>query len=230
MKRSFLILLIGIIGIVVIFLLKPKRPIANESPVMPTPIVTSLNAAVEQTNNSTASTVTQAISTAVASARPQNLIDAIQIQDIAEWTSAIPNLTLSHHFRNDSSWVMAEIDATNPPKITLTGANGDTIQYAADFIGIEVTIDQIQRIDLHSPKMNIDDIRQLGNQLLKMMGKDTAGFNTWCDKVGNRWMDQPEYSSGNAKAPNSDKTYAFSAHPTFNNDKPWYIYFVIAGK
>ena len=228
MKRSFLILLVGIIALAIIFLLRPKQNTSSELPLSTGPALTKVNSNLEQTIPPI-ETVTQT-PPKTAQAQSGELLDATKTQSITEWTNAIPNFKLSHHFRNDSSWVMAQIGEPNFPKVTLTGASGSVVQYPADFIDIDVSGDQIQRIDLHSPKMNIDNLRQLGNQLLELMGKDTTQFNAWCDKVGNRWMDQPEFSSGNAQVPNSDKSYGFSAHPTFDNNKPWYIYFVIADK
>jgi len=165
-----------------------------------------------------------------ASIAPLVTFDATKPHSIADWTNAIPELKLSLHSKWHDSWTADEKDATKYRTFLLAGKDGDSFQYTADFIDIGVENDGIQRIDLHSPKMSIDDLHQFGNQLLQLMGKDKTKFNTWCDKVGNRWMDQPEYSSGNAQVPNSDKTYSFSAHPTFDDNKPWYIYFVIAGK
>jgi len=62
------------------------------------------------------------------------------------------------------------------------------------------------------------------------MGKDKTGFNAWCDKVGNRWMDEPGFTSAASHLPNSDKTFGFQARATFNNEKPWYILLIISDK
>ena len=214
--------------LVILFLLRPKQT-PSDQPFAPQ-LPLSLKSNGPGQTNLAAEVVTKTASITNSSTHSEKSLDATKTDDIAQWTNAIPSLKLQIHSKYLDSWVMAKIGETNPPKVIVSGANGETVQYPADLISIDVIHDQIQRIDLHAPKMNIDDLRQFGNKLLQLMGKNTTDFNAWCDKVGNKWMDQPEYSSGNAQVPNSDKSYGFTTHHTFDNDKPWYIYFVIAGK
>jgi len=71
--------------------------------------------------------------------------------------------------------------------------------------------------ELQTPNMNIDETRELGVQLCKLIGQDPTEFLAWCDKVGNHWLDAPLYGT------KSNAPLSFKILMTYNNDKPWCI-------
>jgi hypothetical protein len=200
-----IILLVLVAVIIITLLFKLKSPAATDSVARPK------------------STLTNATTVPNLS---QKLLDVGKAQSIVDWTNAIPDFKISTHTAYVDSWVMEQDNPAKYPSVLLTGKSNETIQYKSDFIDIEIT-DRIRRIEIHSPNLNVEDVKTLGDSLLRLMGKDEENFNAWCDKVGNRWMDQPQFSSGNAYFPNGGKTYGFQTLPTFNNEKPWYILLVI---
>jgi len=191
----------------------------NEQVVAPQPIRTNM-APVSVAKNISIEPVTQTSATIITTTEPKKSLDATKAQSLSDWTNTIPNLKLSHHFRNDDSWILAQKGKSNVPQVILAGINNNTLQYTADLIDVETRSNQVRRVDLQTPNLNIDETRKLGLELCDLLGIDSKDFLAWCDKVGNQWMDAPVYSNGS-------KYGAFGVHPTFNNEKPWYINFVI---
>jgi hypothetical protein len=104
------------------------------------------------------------------------------------------------------------------------------VQFTAKLADVEIIDEHVRRVELQSVWMNIADTRSLGDSLLQMLGKDDGGFDAWCDKVGNNWIDAPLYSSGGSQIPESGKFCGFQILNTFNNEQPWTINFVITGR
>src|SRR5690348_14120738 len=193
MKRSFLILLAGVIGVILLFLFRPKQSAVNESSSVPTNAVMVLAITNSAAANIPAETTTQT-APAITSPEPKRIIDGIKTQSLADWTNAIPNIKQWSQFRGRSSWVAAPMDTNNYPIILLTGANG-TIQFKAKLTSVDAMDDDVREIELHTPDMSIDETRKFGESLLGMMSKDKSDFDAWCDKVGNNWVDAPLYGS-----------------------------------
>jgi hypothetical protein len=159
---------------------------------------------------------------------PSAILNA-NAENIEEWKAAITNLHYDPAIKgNWTAWQ----GATNPGISLVIGTtNKNLVEFDSELINIYTRRDNsenIHRVELHSVWMNIADTKLLGDSLLEMMGKDKTSFDAWCDKVGNNWVDAPLYDSYNARLPNSDKVYSFGTHITFNNERPWFIYFVIA--
>jgi len=227
MKRPFIILLAGAIGIALILFFRPKSPVVNVSAIQSTPTDTVPVVAIK---NAPTEITTQTPPIVVASTQPPKLLDATKAQTIADWTNAVPNLKVWNHFRNENSWLAEQRNPTNAPTLLLTGANGDPIQYKTKLTDIETVGDHIRRVELQSVWMDIADTRSLGDSLLQMMGEDKIGFDEWCAKVGNNWVDAPLYDSPDSQVPNSNKFYGFQMLRSYNNEKPWVIYFIISDK
>lgn len=68
--------------------------------------------------------------------------------------------------------------------------------------------------------MNIDETREFGLQLCNMLEVDPKDFLAWCGQVGNHWLDAPLFNTGN-------KSYGFGIRRTYNDEKSWFINFVI---
>lgn len=226
MKRSILILLAGVIGIAVIWFFRPKPTVVNEVAI-PQPIQTNMTP-VLVVKNPPIETITQAPPAIIATTESKKPLDVLKAQSLADWTNVIPNIKLWSHFRTRSSWVADQRDTNNYPVILLTGVNGKTIQYKAKLTSVDAMGDRVREIQLQSGWMNIADTRSLGDSLLQMMGKDTASFDAWCNKVGNNWIDQPEWTSGGLRMPDGNKFYGFATHITFNNESPWYVDFFVS--
>lgn len=100
--------------------------------------------------------------------------------------------------------------------------DGRTVAYDATFVSITAKNEtgNLIEVQMQTPNMNIDETRDLGLQLCNMLGVDSKDFLVWCDKVGNHWLDAPLYATGN-------KSYGFQTLRTFNDEKPWFINFII---
>jgi hypothetical protein len=159
----------------------------------------------------------------------RDAVDAVNAE-VAAWTNAVPNLKVWIHSRNFLSLVADEGSSTNYPAVFITGANGDKIEYTAKLTSVHAIGDHVQRVELQSPNMTIDETRTLGLQLCKVLGIDSKDFLSWCDKVGNRWLDQPVFASKNGISPVPSKTVGFTANATFNDRKPWFITFICTDK
>lgn len=174
--------------------------------------------------------ITQTPSMVVAPAEPLKNLDATKAQSLADWTNAIPNIKQWSRFRNRSSWVSAPMNTNNYAVLLLTGINGSAIQFTAKLTSVDAMGDHVREVELHTQDMNIDETHEFGDSLLQMMGKDTASFDAWCNKVGNKWVDAPLYSSDSSQVPDSNKFYNFQMLRSYGDEKPWVINFIITDR
>ena len=224
MKRPLLIILAGIIGVSLILLFRPKTSVVNEQAKALQSTETNVIFVPEEKISPTVN-ITQTLPTVITPTESKELFNIVKAQDLADWTNAIPNIRPWSHFRSRSSWI-ADQGTNKPPTLLLT-LNGNTIEYKAKLTDVEILDNKVHRIELQTPFMDIKETREFGESLLQMMGKDNGSFDAWCDKVGNNWVDAPEWTSGGAQMPDSNKFYGFATHITFNNERPWYIDFFI---
>jgi hypothetical protein len=113
----------------------------------------------------------------IPTAKAGNAFNATKAQTIGEWTNAIPALKISYRFRDERSWLAEQRDPALAPVLSLTGSNGQTVDYSARLIGIDMTGEHIQSVQLQSQWMSVQDTRQFGDSLLQMMSKNDADFN-----------------------------------------------------
>jgi len=226
MKRSFFILLAGVVGVGLILVFRPKQAVINEPVSMPQSVSTDEVAAVVIKDVST-ELITQTSPPIFVPVPRKKPFDVVRAQSLADWTNAIPNIKQRSQFRGRSSWVAASIDTNSFPVILLTGANGNTFKFTAKLTDVEARDDDVRTIELHTPDMNIEEIREFGKQLCELQGLDATDFLAWCDKVGNQWVDAPLYDGKSLPLPNSNKFYGFGILRAYNNEKPWCINFFI---
>ena len=107
----------------------------------------------------------------------------------------------------------------------LTSVNGKSVTFVADMMWAltDRSDDHVHQLDLHSPPLDIDEVRQVGLELEGAWGLDPTGFLTWCNKVGNNWIDAPLYSAGNGFPPAPEPHIGFSVRRTTDNEKPWLV-------
>jgi hypothetical protein len=156
-----------------------------------------------------------------------NAVVITEFENISDFKK-IPSLKLLQQYTGTQSWISYH---TSVP-FQLQGQNDRTFVFNADFIDSEIiaTNGRVQSLELQSSYMNIDEIQAFGLQLCAFLSIDPKNFLAWCDKVGNRWLDQPLFYSGAGASPSSNKIMAFNIRHTFNNEKPWYIDFIFQDK
>jgi hypothetical protein len=167
-----------------------------------------------------------------ASSQPTNAVETIEqtnkmfnaltAMNIEQWKAAIKGLRKSPGL--SESWDMEMTNRTSGIPVPLI-VNGQTNFYKARFINVDVyqgSDGKIMEVEMHSPIMNIDETRELGLQLCNMLQIDPKGFLAWCDKVGNNAVDAPLFGDGDGR-----HHYSFHLLQTFDNEKPWYINFII---
>jgi hypothetical protein len=150
------------------------------------------------------------------------LANALTATNLEQWKAAIKGLKPLAGFTVEQHWLVEQPGRTNGIPIVLS-IGDKTVQYSAVLISVNAQNEngQVRRVEMQSSNMNIDETRELGLQLCDMLGVDPKDFIAWCNKVGNHWLDAPLYSTGSASG-------AFGIHMTYNNEKPWYINFVIS--
>jgi hypothetical protein len=212
-----------LIGVTVVFLCLNKQVLQKPPATELTNAVTESPPQLPETNLAEVASSTTAVEF---SQQPTNapesittLTNALTAMNIEQWKAAIKGL---HKMIGLSeSWHMEQ---TNQEEYILVPIekNGQNIDYKLRFIDISVKNQNgdILEAQLRSPMMSIDETRELGLQLCNILGNDPTGFSTWCDKVGNHWMDTPLYSTGN-------HYYGFETFHTYNDEKPWSISFQI---
>jgi hypothetical protein len=211
MKKIFTLILLLIIAVGVwLFLNKNKQ--ASALPIK-----------LNQLSVQSSITVTTAIVNGSPIYSPTNeVLNALTATNLSQWKSMIPGLKYSDNFGTWSSWIMEKRNLRDGDLVSLEGS-GKTISYSVHFIDVRILSgsDRVRKVEMHSPMMNVDEIREFGSQLCQMIGVDSIGVSNWCDKVGHRWMDEPLYHGvGNG-------IYGFEILNSFDNDRPWYINFVI---
>ncbi len=227
MKKILPILLLLVVALIIWFCLNkqnPQKPLTSEpsNTVVEPPQSQPETNFIKVASNTTPVEVVQQPANIVESTEAMNVLTATNIE---QWKAAIKELHKSPGLTE--SWGMEQTNLTTGIPITLE-KNGQIVSYKAQFINIDMfNADQIRKVEIHSPVMNIDETRKLGLQLCTMLGRDPSDFLAWCDKVGNHWVDSTLFSSGGSPVPNSGKFAGFGILHTYNNDSPWYIDFFI---
>ena len=159
---------------------------------------------------------------------PNNgLFNAITATNLNQWKVAITNLQNDSTLK--SNWVMQQSDTNAGVRLIISGTNQTWVEFDSNFISIntETNDNGIHRIELHGLGMNFPEIRVRGDALLKVMGKDEADFNAWCDMVQNHKTNVNLFSSGSSQLPNSNKYGEFQILNASNGKDPWVINFFI---
>jgi hypothetical protein len=126
-------------------------------------------------------------------------------------------------------WLVEQPGRTNGLPIVLS-ENNNTVQYDAvlisvDFLDRNVT-NHVSEIQTQTEIMSVDEARKLGLQLCSVLNIDPSEFLAWCNKVGNRWLDTPLFSTG-VHDNKINKEIGFQTLHGFNPKKPWLINVVI---
>ncbi|MGH7951535.1 MAG: hypothetical protein ACREFE_06410 [Limisphaerales bacterium] len=214
MKKIVLILFFALVGFSIWLLLKKSI----QSPSTPTQ---EANQALSPRETNLFTSVSNVVQTTAVS-EPINpsgsSINALAATNLDQWKTLIKGL---HKAPNSEFWVMEQTNRLAGIPV-LFEQNSKTISYKVRFIDVELFNDgRLMEVEMHSPIMNIDETRELGLQLCDMLQIDPKGFSEWCDKVGNHWLDAPLYST------KSNAHLSFRVLMTYNNQRPWYINFVI---
>lgn len=218
MKKTLLLLTLLIVGFGVWLLLKrepqPPAPLSTTT----IPEAKQLSFKEVETNSMIAMPDTNCVASYPPISTP---INALTATNLDQWKSMISGLKHSDNFGRWSSWIMEQTNHLTGIPVVFE-ENGKMVSYKVQFIDVRVFSDgeRVRRVEMHSPSMDIDETRKLGLQLGGMFGVDSKDFLAWCDKVGNHWMDQQLYATG-------ERSYGFQILNTFNNEKPWSINFII---
>ncbi|MDD5140058.1 MAG: hypothetical protein PHY43_07370 [Verrucomicrobiales bacterium] len=152
----------------------------------------------------------------------------VQIESLADLKEKIASLKLLEADKYDQVWVSDGI----PLVFEIKGKNDKAIRFVADFV--EATSDpeggRIWKLELHSPNMSIEELRPLGIQLHEMLKIDPQPFLSWADKVGNAWVDSPLYYNGEPAVPAGEKRFSFGVLHTYNDERPWFVRFLITSR
>jgi hypothetical protein len=147
--------------------------------------------------------------------------NALTATNLEQWKTTIKGLKKLAGFTINQHWLVEQPGRTNGIPIVLSIGN-KTTQYSAVLISILAKNEtgELMEVEMQTPNMNIDETRELGLQLCNMLDLDPTDFQTWCNKVGDQWLDTPLYGAGN-------KFYSFQTRHTSNAQKPWFINFMI---
>ena len=223
MKKIFIVLSIALVCVGVFYVLK-----MNNKQGAP-PIVTNItnetlpDVATNQTSGiNKPSTVNQSISTKPEPASIEAPIDKFDnISDLKR----IRSLKLLQPYPGTQSWISDHVLVP----FQLKGQNGKTVTFEANFVDAEIkTVSgRIQELELHSAWLDISQVRKIGSQLDEAFGLVPNSLSAWCDKIGDRKIDIQEFSSKAGDQSDQAKIAGYGIHPTFNNEKPLYISFVL---
>lgn len=160
------------------------------------------------------------------------LLEATIVTNIAVWTQALPGIRLLNPSTIEESWIFEEASPDKYPLLSITGVDGQNLEYVARFVAVQVSKqdEHIRRIELQSPNMTIEDAKKIGLKIARLLELDPKEFISWCDLVGNQWMDKPVFTSKAGVSPDPNKTIGFTVKATFDNVKPWYITFIMSDK
>lgn len=157
-------------------------------------------------------------------------IDVLSVTNMERCKAIIPNLKELGGFIYSKHWLVETHGRTNGLPVVLN-VNGKTIQYAAVLISVDCLnrndFNHVSELQTQTEIMTIDDTRKLGLQLCNALGIDSTGFEKWCDKVGNHWVDMPLFSTGGFKDPRTNKLVGFETLHGFDDDRPWLIQITI---
>jgi len=149
---------------------------------------------------------------------PLTAPDVLLATNLAQWKALISDLKQDKAVREH--WATARFRSGSPP--VLLRHNGQSLIYNAAAIDVSTlyhTADFLEA-QLYSPKMDIDDARELGSKLCGMFGFETNKFLAWCGTVSNTWLDAPLFGVG-------DHSYTINVRRSYNDVQPWYIIFTI---
>jgi hypothetical protein len=144
--------------------------------------------------------------------------DVLSATNLEQWKSLIKDLKQDGFARDH--WMTSMSRAGTPP--VLLKHNGQTIIYKVEVINVSVLYHttNFSGAEIYSPKMNIDETRELGLKLCSMFGFDSNKFLAWCNSVGNNWLDAPLFGINDPSHPFS---YQFNVLNTYNDKQPWSI-------
>lgn len=162
----------------------------------------------------------------------RELFNAVAATNLTQWKAALPGIQRLNPSDIEESWILEERDPSKYPSVLLVGANGQNINYVTSFIDVQITKsgDHIRRVELQAPRMTINETRALGLRLCDLLELDPKDFMTWYDRVGNTWVDKPTFSSKAGVSPVPSKVAGYTVDATFNNEKPWYITFILSDR
>jgi len=231
MKRLIWLLPVLVVALVTWLCLNKQSPQKPPVPELPNAVVMPR---LYQPETNEAGIISNTVSMQAAQ-RSTNIIEstvpltnALTATNIEQWKLAVTGLKRLTGFTMSQHWLAEQPGRTNGLPITLR-VNVKAVEYSAVLISVNAQNEngQIMRVEMQTPNMNIDETRELGLQLCSMFGRDPGDYLTWCDKVGNHWLDSPLYSSRNIYVTNSNETFGFQTLHSYNNDNPWIINLVI---
>jgi hypothetical protein len=152
---------------------------------------------------------------------PPDAFNALTATNLDQWKAAMKRLKSSDIFyQNTEMWHMEQTNRTTGTTVLLVKGT-QIVQYQAAAIDVSAKKPggDVILVQMQTPNMNIDETRGLGVQLCNIMEVDPKDFQAWCDKAGNHWMEAPLYATNHY--------YGFAINRTYDNEKPWFINFVI---
>jgi hypothetical protein len=150
--------------------------------------------------------------------------DVLSVSNLVQWRSLIKDLKVDRILRDE--WMTSRFRPGAPP--VLLKYNGQSIIYNAAFVDVTTTYDL--DVEIYSPKMNIDETRELGLKLCNMFGYDSNNFSAWCNRVGNNWLDAPLFFAGDLNSGAGDQYHELRIGRTYSNNQPWYFVLNIASR
>ena len=156
-------------------------------------------------------------------------INAITITNLEQWRTIIKELQYSDKFGDNSggweSWIMEQTNRDAGIPVLLENKR-QTVIYNVRFIDVDAaqSAGKVQKVEMHSPIMNIEETREIGLKLCSLLELDPKDFSAWCDQVGNHWLDAPLYSS------KGNNHLGFETLMAYDDNKPWFINFVIVNR
>lgn len=231
MKRNISIILLGGIALIITWFFLANRKANFGQAILENPAKHQEAPQPLNTNLATAHTITtnppEIRRPAPTIAALTNDLNAIAATNIGQWKALIKGLRSHARFEHKTfgseSWNMEWPERQGGVPITLQ-SNDQRVAYTVNFIDVETFLEtgNIRRVEIHSPMMSIDETRELGLKLTRLLEIDSKEFTDWCDQVGNHWLDAPLYSS------KSGNHLGFATLRTYDDGKPWYVNLVIA--
>jgi hypothetical protein len=225
MKRICAVLLLAIVILLLWFKLSGSKLTGPSSRVLP---ATNASTAEVKTNQPSTQSLQDAqpvpipVSPPETNMVPPDAFNPILATNLDQWKAAIKGLKYSDIFYQNSE--ILDLEQTNRrtglPVVLIKGSQ--IVPYTAASIDINAKKPggDLIEVQMQTPNMDIDETKTLGLQLCNMLEVDPKDFLTWCDKVGNHWLDAPLYATNHY--------YGFGINRTYDNEKPWFINFIIA--
>jgi hypothetical protein len=219
MKRIYAVLLLAIVIVIALFVwFKFANSKSNKSPAV------SQSGETNQPPNQpqpAIEPVSATVSLLEATVLPPDVFNPLAATNLDQWKTAMKGLKSSDIFyQNKEMWDVEQTNRrTGFPLMLIKGTQ--IVQYEATLVNINAKKPggDLMEVQMQTPNMNIDETRELGVKLCNMMEVDPKDFQAWCDKVGNHWLDAPLYATNHY--------YGFGINRTYDNEKPWFINFII---